>query len=206
MSPSGLAQERDKKVDKLLQMSTKELSRVEVMQRLAEKRMGQQEAARVLGVSVRQVKRLLRAYREHGAPGLISKRRGRPSNNRLAEATRQKALDLLKSKYQGFGPTLACEKLVELEGLRISDESVRQLMIVEGLWKPRKARKLVVHQMRERRAFFGELVQIDGSPHDWFEGRAPACDLMEYYVNLKVLSIYENRRFVYGSINIGADD
>jgi hypothetical protein len=109
---------------------------------------------------------------------LISKRRGRVSNNRLAEATRQKALDLLKSKYQGFGPTLACEKLVELEGVQISDESVRQLMIAEGLWKPRKARKLVVHQMRERRACLGELVQLDGSPHDWFEGRAPACDLL----------------------------
>jgi len=178
MSPSGLAQERDKKVDKLLQMSTKELSRLEVMQRLAEKRMRQQEAASVLGVSVRQVKRLIRAYRRQGAQGLISKRRGRPSNNRLAEATRQKALDLLKSKYQGFGPTLACEKLVELEGLQISDESVRQLMIAEGLWKPRKARKVAVHQMRERRACFGELVQIDGSPHDWFEGRAPACNLL----------------------------
>ena len=165
-------------MDKLLQMSTKELSRLEIMQRLAEKRMSQREAAQVLGVSVRHVKRLLRAYREHGAQGLISKRRGRPSNNRLADGTRQKVLDLLQGKYQGFGPTLACEKLVELEGLRISVESVRQLMIVEGLWKPRKARKLVVHQMRERRACFGELVQIDGSPHDWFEGRAPACNLL----------------------------
>jgi transposase len=172
--------ERDKKVDGLLQMSTKELSRLEVMQRLAEKRMRQQEAANVLGVSERHVKRLLRAYRRHGAQGLVSKRRGQPSNNRLAEATRQQVLDLLKSKYQGFGPTLACEKLVEQEGIQISDERVRQLMIVEGLWKPRKARKLVTHQMRERRASFGELVQIDGSPHDWFEGRAPACTLLVF--------------------------
>jgi transposase len=178
MSPSGKRQERDKKVDILLKMSTKELNRLEIMNKLDEKRMSQREAAHVLSISVRQVKRLLRAYREHGAQGLISKRRGRPSNNRLADDTRQKVLDLLKSKYQGFGPTLACEKLVELEGLRISDESVRQLMIVEGLWKPRKARKMVVHQMRERRACFGELVQIDGSSHDWFEGRAPSCNLL----------------------------
>ena len=86
----------------------------------------------------------------------------------------------MKSKYEGFGATLACEKLVGLDGLKISDESVRQLMIAEGLWKPRKARKAVVHQMRVRRACFGELVQIDGSPHDWFEGRAPACSLLVF--------------------------
>ena len=161
-------------------MSTKELSRLEVMQRLIEKRMCQKEAASVLGVSIRHVKRLLSRYRRDGAQGLISKRRGRPSNNRLAETTRQKVLDLLKNKYQGFGPTLACEKLVEIEGLKISDESVRQLMIAEELWKARKARKVVTHQMRERRACFGELVQIDGSPHDWFEGRAPACTLLVF--------------------------
>jgi len=165
-------------VDELLEMSTKEISRLEVMQKLAEKRMSQEEGSKLLGVSVRQVKRLLRAYREQGAKGLVSKRRGRASNNRLSKETRQKVLDLLKSKYKGFGPTLAQEKLVELEGLKISDERVRQLMIEEGLWKAKKARKLELHQMRERRACFGELVQIDGSPHDWFEGRAPACSLL----------------------------
>jgi transposase len=161
-------------------MSTKELSRLEVMQRLADRRMSQKEAASVLRISVRHVKRLLRVYRRYGAKGLISKRRGRPSNNRLAEETRRKVLDLLKSKYSGFRPTLAHEKLVELEGLKISDESVRQLMMAEGLWKAKRARKVAVHQMRERRACFGELVQVDGSPHDWFEGRAPACDLLVF--------------------------
>ena len=174
------SQERDKKVDKILQMSTKELNRLEVMQKLEEKRMRQKEAARILGLSVRQVKRLLKNYRRDGAQGLVSKRRGRTSNNRLSEETCKKALGLLQSKYKGFGPTLACEKLVELEGLQISAESVRQLMIAEGLWKPKKARKAVVHQMRERRAYFGELIQIDGSPHDWFEGRAPACSLLVF--------------------------
>lgn len=167
-------------MDKLLQMSPKELSRLEVMQKLEEKRMRQKQAARNLGLSVRQVKRLLRAYRDHGAQGLVSKRRGRPSNNRLPEETRRRALSLLKGKYKGFGPTLACEKLVEIEGLQISVESVRQLMITEDLWKPRKARKVAVHQMRSRRACIGELVQIDGSPHDWFEGRAPACSLLVF--------------------------
>jgi transposase len=180
MSPLQKALERDKKVDKLLNMSRKELDRIEVMQKLEEKRMRQKEASRILGVSVRQVKRLLKSYRREGAPGLVSKRRGRPSNNRLSKAIQQKALGLLKSKYEGFGPTLACEKLVELDGLQISDESVRQMMIAEGLWKSKKARKVVVHQMRERRACFGELIQIDGSPHDWFEGRAPACSLLVF--------------------------
>jgi hypothetical protein len=123
---------------------------------------------------------LVRAYRDHGAYGLVSKRRGRPSNNRLPEETKRQALSLLKGKYNGFGPTLACEKLVEIEGLKISVESVRQLMITEDLWKPRKARKVAVHQMRSRRACYGELVQIDGSPHDWFEGRAPACSLLVF--------------------------
>jgi transposase len=161
-------------------MSTKELSRLEVMQKLAERRMRQKEAAEILSISVRQVKRLLRAYRQFGAQGLISKRRGCTSNHRLAEATKQKALELLMSKYRGFGPTLVHEKLVELEGLKLSDERVRQLMIAEGLWKAKKARKVVVHQMRERRACFGELIQIDGSPHDWFEGRAPECTLLAF--------------------------
>lgn len=93
---------------------------------------------------------------------------------------KKKALDLLQSKYKGFGPTLAHEKLVEKEKLKISDESVRQLMIAEGLWKARKAKKAVVHQLRERRACVGELVQINGSPHTWFEGRAAACVLLVF--------------------------
>lgn len=165
-------------MEKLLTMSVKELSRLEVMQRLDEKRLMQKEAAEMLHVSVRQVKRLMRVYRQAGVSGLVSKRRGQPSSNHLSVAVKQKVLDLLKGKYQGFGPTLACEKLVEVEKLKISDESVRQMMIAEELWKARKERKVIVHQMRERRACFGELVQIDGSPHAWFEQRGPSCTLL----------------------------
>jgi transposase len=167
-------------MDKLLNMSTKELSRLEVTQRLAEKRMSQKEAGEMLHLSRRQIKRLLKAYRKLGAAGLVSKHRGRKGNNRLAEEVKRKALNLLKTQYQGFGPTLAHEKLVEKEKLKLSDESVRQLMIEEDLWKPRKAKKVVTHQLRERRACFGELVQIDGSPHDWFEDRAEACVLLVF--------------------------
>jgi transposase len=159
-------------------MSTKEMSRLEVMQRLAGKRLTQAEAAEILGVSVRHVKRLVSKYRGAGASGLVSQRRGKPSHNQLSPEVQQKVLDLLKGKYLGFGPTLACEKLVEVEKLQISDESVRQMMMAEGLWKGRKKRKVAVHQMRERRACFGELVQIDGSPHAWFEQRGPSCSLL----------------------------
>ena len=167
-------------MDRLLEMSTKELSRLEAMQRLSRKQMSQSEAGRILGLSVRQIKRLLKAYRQKGAPGLVSKPRGRKGNNRLAEDVKKQALNLLKTKYRGFGPTLAHEKLVEKEKLKLSDESVRQLMIAEDLWKPRKVKKIVTHQLRERRACFGELIQIDGSPHDWFEGRAEPCVLLVF--------------------------
>ncbi|HET8669882.1 MAG TPA: ISNCY family transposase, partial [Candidatus Saccharimonadales bacterium] len=142
--------------------------------------MSQKEAGKILHLSTRQIKRLLKGYRQQGAAGLVSKHRGRKANNRLPEEVKRKALNLLKTKYQGFGPTLAHEKLMEREKLKLSDESVRQLMIEEGLWKPRKAKKMTVHQLRERRASFGELVQIDGSPHDWFEGRAPTCVLLVF--------------------------
>jgi transposase len=140
----------------------------------------QKEAAKMLGISERHVKRLLRAYRQSGAEGLISKRRGKPSNNRLKAEVKQQAIDLIYSQYHDFGPTLAHEKLTEKHGLKLSVETVRKLMTAEGLWKPKKAKKLVVHQMRERRACLGELVQIDGSPHKWFEDRGEACNLLAF--------------------------
>jgi len=175
MSPS-----EDKKMETILSMSTKELSRLEVMQRLSKKQMSQKEAGEILQVSARQIKRLLKRYRKQGAAGLISKHRGRKAANRITESVKKQGLDFLKTKYRGFGPTLAHEKLVEKDRLQLSVESVRKIMIEEGLWKPRKLKKVVTHQLRERRACFGELVQIDGSPHDWFEGRAETCVLLVF--------------------------
>ena len=134
----------------------------------------------MLGISERHVKRLLRAYRQSGAEGLISKRRGKPSNNRLNAEVKKQSIDLIYSQYHDFGPTLAHEKLTEKHDLKLSVETVRKLMITEGLWKPKKAKKLVVHQMRERRACLGELVQLDGSPHKWFEERGEACNLLAF--------------------------
>jgi len=167
-------------METLLSMNTKELSKLEVMQRVSKKQMSQKEAGEILHLCTRQIKRLLKRYKKQGAVGLISKHRGRKGNNRLSENMKKQGLSLLKTKYQGFGPTLAHEKLVEKDKLKLSVESVRKIMIEEGLWKPRKLKKVVTHQLRERRACFGELVQIDGSPHDWFEGRAEACVLLVF--------------------------
>jgi transposase len=161
-------------------MSNKEITRLEAMQRIKDKRLTQKEAARMLDLSVRQIKRLYQAYKAQGARGLVSQRRGKPSNNRLDDDTQQKAIDLIYEHYRDFGPTLAHEKLTEKHQLRISRESVRKLMIAEAVWKAKRAKQPSAHQMRERRACFGELVQIDGSDHDWFEGRGPKCTLLVY--------------------------
>jgi transposase len=161
-------------------MSNREITRLEVMQRLKEKRLTQKEAAGMLKISTRQIKRLFRAYKRQGAKGLISARRGKKSNHRLDVQIIQQATDLIYEHYRDFGPTLAHEKLVEVHGLKLSDESVRRLMIEERIWKPKKAKKPPTYQLRERRACFGELVQIDGSDHDWFEGRGPKCTLLVY--------------------------
>jgi len=167
-------------MDELLTMSNRELTRLEVMQKLMDKRLTQKEAARLLNISVRQVKRLWQSYRKQGAKGLVSQRRDKLSNNRLDASVVQLTLDLIKEKYEDFGPTLAHEKLTEVHHLRLSRESVRRIMIEEGIWVPKRAKKPSERQMRERRACFGELIQIDGSEHAWFEDRGPKCTLLVY--------------------------
>ena len=167
-------------MDKLHTMSEKELYRLQIMTQLAERQITQKQAGELLGVSIRQVKRVWRRFKIEGAEGLINKSRGRPSHNRLNEEVKQQALDLILERYRDFGPTLGREKLAEVHGLQLSDESVRKLMIAEGLWKQGRKRTLRVFQMRERRACFGELIQIDGSDYDWFEGRSPRCTLLVF--------------------------
>jgi len=161
-------------------MSEKEIKRTEMMSQLAKKQISQGMAAAHLGISVRQVKRLWRKYQDQGAEGLINKSRGKPSHNQMDGEVMRRVLGLILEKYRDFGPTLATEKLVELHGIKISDESVRKIMIAEGLWKQHRRRKMRVFQMRERRACFGELIQIDGSDYDWFEGRGPRSTLLVY--------------------------
>ncbi len=163
-----------------LTMSAKELDRLEVIGRVIERRLTQREAAERLGLSVRQVERLCRALRRYGASGLVSRKRGRRSNRKLADALRERALDLVRDRYSDFGPTLACEKLTEQHGFDLSRETLRRWMIDAGLWIPRSQRRRRAHQPRPRRSCLGELVQIDGCEHAWFEDRGPKSTLLVY--------------------------
>jgi transposase len=171
---------KGQEMDELLTMSNQEITRLEIMHRLKEKRLTQKEAAQMLDVSIRQIKRLYRGFKEQGAKGLVSLRRGKPSNNCLDRGVIQQAVDLIREKYWDFGPTLAHEKLTEVHHLELSRESVRRIMVEGGLWQPKRAKAPQVHQMRERRDCLGELVQIDGSDHAWFEDRGARCTLLVF--------------------------
>lgn len=164
----------------LINMSPQELSRAEVMQQLKAKRMTQRQAAEQLGLTVRQVKRLWRAYRAGGAKALVSKQRGRPSNHQLDPKIKEKAHEMIQARYADFGPTLAHEKLREVHRLNLSVETVRHLLIAEHGWQPHRARPVQTHPLRTRRARRGELVQLDGSPFAWFEERGLPCSLLVY--------------------------
>src|SRR3954462_5931042 len=161
-------------------MSKAELSRVDTLARVARGELPVAGAAVLLGLSPRQVFRLLARFRAEGASGLASRRRGRPSNRRLPAAGREAALAAVRERYADFGPTLAAEKLAEAHDLRLSRETLRQWMSEAGLWVPRKARRGRVHQPRHRRDRLGELVQIGGCPHHWFEDRGPARTLLVF--------------------------
>ena len=168
------------KMKGVISMSVKELERIDVMDKLLEKRIKQKHAAKQLGISVRQVHRILKRYRKDGPLGLTHKSRGRVSNRLLPEEKREQIINLIKTNYSDFGPTLACEKLLERHGILSSKETVRKLMIAENLWLPKKKRVEEVHLYRERRLCVGELVQLDGSPHKWFEEKASPCTLIAF--------------------------
>jgi len=166
------------KMDKL--MSHKEVKRTQILDLLKEDKISQQDASKRLGSTTRQVRRLTRRYQVAGLAGLVSKKRGSASNRRLDEAIRTETIDLIGAHYRDFGPTPAREKLAALHGIQLSVERARQIMIKAGYWQPRKGGMVCAHPMRERRARFGELIQIDGSPHDWFEGRGGYCTLLVF--------------------------
>jgi len=163
-----------------LAMSSKELSRLEVVQGVVARRMRQQDAAARLGLSLRQVKRLVRAYRQDQVAGLVSRRRGRPSPRRIDTTEQTHFVGLAREHYRDFGPTLAAEYLRQHHGFTRSVETLRGWLIEAGLWKAKTARRLRRHPPRPRRPRQGELIQIDGSPHDWLEGRAPRACLLAF--------------------------
>src|SRR5262252_3104748 len=161
-------------------MSDGELTRLEVLRDLDQKRLTTVAAGQLLGLERRQVYRLLKAYRTKGATGLISKRRGRCSNRRKSEGQRRAVLAMIREWYWDFGPTLAAEKLREVHEITLGRETLRLWMIEAGLWLDRKQRRKRVHQPRSRRECVGELVQVDGCEHWWFEDRGPQCTLLVF--------------------------
>jgi transposase len=160
-------------------MSKRELNRIDVLARLDGRRLTTLAAADLMRVSLRQTHRLLKRYRAGGAPAIANRRRGRPSNNRLSDVVRDHAVALVREYYADFGPTLAAEKLAERHDLRVSRETLRGWMRRAGIWLPRTERKRI-QQPRHRREHVGELIQIDGSEHRWFEDRAPSCTLLVF--------------------------
>jgi transposase len=167
-------------VGDILAMSAAERERSGVVRAIVDGSLLQRDGAERLGICLRQMKRLLRNWRDAGDAGLVSRQRGRISPLRLCAGTEEQIVSLLRAAYQGFGPTLAAEKLCEREQISISRESLRRLQIKHKLWRPKRRREKRLFQVRERRPRFGELIQIDGSPHDWFEGRGPRCTLIVF--------------------------
>jgi len=156
-----------------------ELKRLHVIEKVLEGIVKQVEAAEILSLSGRQIRRIVKRIRSEGSRGIIHRSRGRPSNRRISHKIKERVIHLYRAQYKDFGPTLASEKLLERNGIRINDETLRMWLIEAGDWK--KIRKTRGHrQWRERKHHDGEMVQLDGSHHDWFEGRGPWCVLMGY--------------------------
>lgn len=163
-----------------LTMTMRELDRLKVIQAVVDHGLAVWRAAEKLSLSRRQVERLVLHYREDGPSGLGSRKRGRDSNRQLPPGLESRVRGLIRDSYADFGPTLTTEKLRERHGIDLAKETVRRIMMDAGFWIPRKLRPPKVHQPRNRRACLGELVQIDGSDHAWFEDRAPACTLLVF--------------------------
>lgn len=163
----------------IIEMRLQDLKRLKVIHEAIEKHITQETAASLIGVTERQIRRIIKAVRKEGDKGIIHKARGKTSPRRIPEKIKNRTLELYKKKYHDFGPTLASEKLLEIDNITISDESLRKWLIEEGIWKRRRKRS-GHKQWRLRKACFGEMVQMDGSHHDWLEGRGPELVLMGY--------------------------
>lgn len=161
-------------------MSAKEIDRIGVIERLTNGEIVTKQASEMLRLSTRQVKRLKKRFVQFGASGLIHKSRGKTSNRAIPQVEIEEALRVVSEKYSDFGPTFALEKLKENHGVTFGRETLRLAMIDKGMWKVKKKRYVTVHQTRKRRNREGELVQLDGSPHLWFENRGPYCTLLVF--------------------------
>jgi hypothetical protein len=164
----------------VVSMSKQEFSRLEVLLRVQSGGLRVTDGCVLIGLRRRQVFRPLRGLKQNGATSLVSKHRGKPSNHRLPVEVRTLALSLVRERYADFGPTLAAENLAAHHGCTISRETLRGWMIADGLWTDRRHRLPSPHQPRRRRDRLGELVQIDGSEHAWFEDRGAMCTLLAF--------------------------
>jgi nicotinamide riboside kinase len=163
----------------IISMNQKELKRLKVIQEAISKHITQKTAADVLALSQRQIRRLTKRVRLEGDRGIVHRARGRPSNHKIPERLKIKVIHLYKKKYPDFGPTLAVEKLSELDKIKLSKETLRGWLIREGLWiRQRKARPH--RHWRPRSECLGQMVQLDGSHHDWLEARGPKLVFMCY--------------------------
>lgn len=163
----------------ILMISRRELKRLQAVKKVIERKLKQVEAAEILELSPRQIGRLVKRVEEEGNSGIVHRLRGKESHRRINEVVKTEVIGLYRKKYKGFGLTLFCEKLIELEKIKLSDETIGKILLDSGDWK--KRRKGRQHrQWRERRSHYGQMQQVDGSRHDWLEGRGPWLVLMAY--------------------------
>ncbi len=164
-------------MEELLTMRMKELDRLRVMHLVLAGKLTWTEAAEQLTLSERQIGTIVARVRREGARGVVHRLRGRPSNRRLPPSVLRRAVALVKTRHPDFGPTFATEKLRERHGLALSVPTLRRVLIQAGLWQPRR-QKARHRAWRPRRSCVGMLIPVDGSEHDWFEGRGPRCVLL----------------------------
>jgi len=173
-----------------IKMSQKEIKRLPVIMKVVNNEISQKEASERLKISYRQLKRQVKRVRENGAEGVCHRNRGKPSSRKMSEETYKKIVGLCERDYADFGPTLAQEKLLERDQIKISRESLRHLLLKEGLWKRRKARNKTLHVWRQRRACEGELIQMDGSHHRWLEDRLDQEFCLMAYIDDATSTVY----------------
>ena len=165
-------------MEKMITMSMSEVDRLGIFEQIKAGRLSKIAGAERLGLCREQVQRLYKKFYKDGPTALISKKRGQLSNNRIPNPIREAVIKIIREKYHDFKPGFAHEKLTEEHEFKLSDETVRQIMIEAGIWRGKTRKHAKVHQMRTRRSACGELIQLDGSPHDWFEGRRESCCLL----------------------------
>ena len=163
----------------IIMASREELKRLYVVKKVIDREMSQVKAGELLMLSERQVRRIEGRVKEEGERGVVHRLRGRESVRKIDKRKQEQVIRAYRKKYLGFGPTLAGEKLKEIDGIEVSKETLRKWLIGEGLWE-RKRKHRGYRQWRARKEYFGEMLQIDGSHHDWFEGRGPKLVLMGY--------------------------